>query len=238
MAPVFLVTPQVQARSDYRYVLGTGDRLKMAVFKVPGYEASVEVLADGTITLPRLGSVPVAGLTLDQAKNNITRGYAAILRRPIVYLDLVYARPIRITVSGEVQRPGLYSLSRSESNSLESGGPNSSGSGTVIQTSGWPTLVEAIQKAGGLTSLGDLRNVKIRRLAPGGRSEQELSFNFWNSIKHGRRVENPLLQDGDVILIPAAEQINEADLITLGSCLLYTSPSPRDATLSRMPSSA
>ena len=49
----------------------------------------------------------------------------------------------------------------------------------------------------------------------------------------------------DVILISKTDLVSDADverlkaiLSTLNTCLLYTSPSPRDATLSRMPSSA
>ena len=40
----------------------------------------------------------------------------------------------------------------------------------------------------------------------------------------------------DRIVIPAVKM--KADLVYLIACLLYTSPSPRDRTRSRMPSSA
>ena len=82
----------------------------MSVFKMEGYSATVEVLSDGTINLPRLGTVDVWGLTLEEAKAKITAGYDVILRRPLVYLDLVAARPIRVTVTGQVSRPGVFSL--------------------------------------------------------------------------------------------------------------------------------
>ena len=59
-------------REVERYRLGPGDRLEMSVFKVEGYEASVEVLSDGTINLPRIGTVEVWGLTLEQARQRIT----------------------------------------------------------------------------------------------------------------------------------------------------------------------
>ena len=96
--------------TSYRYRLAPGDRLVMSVFKIDGYEASVEVLSDGTINLPRLGTVVVWGLTLEEARQKITEGYKKILRRPIVYLDLARQRPIRVTVTGEVERPGIYTL--------------------------------------------------------------------------------------------------------------------------------
>ena len=47
-----------------------------SVFKIEGYEAQVQVLSDGTINLPRLGTVEVWGLTLDEARQRITAGYS------------------------------------------------------------------------------------------------------------------------------------------------------------------
>ena len=91
--------------ASYRYRLGPGDKLVMSVFKIDGYEASVQVLSDGTINLPRLGTMDVWGLTMDEARQRITDGYQQILRRPIVYLDLVEQRPVRVTVTGQVGRP-------------------------------------------------------------------------------------------------------------------------------------
>ena len=98
----------VQPDTTFRYRLGPGDQLGMKVFKMDGYEADVEVLSDGTINLPRIGTVSVWGLTLDEAKQLITRNYASILRRPLVYLDLRSPRPIKVTVTGDVTRPGVF----------------------------------------------------------------------------------------------------------------------------------
>ena len=119
-------TIQVPSSGEaFRYRLGPGDRLSMSVFKMEGYSATVEVLSDGTINLPRLGTVDVWGLTLEEAKARITAGYDVILRRPLVYLDLVEARPVRVTVTGQVARPGVFSLP----------------SKGLVEGYGWPTLV-------------------------------------------------------------------------------------------------
>ena len=96
----------------YRYRLAPGDRLVTSVFKIEGYEAEVQVLSDGTINLPRLGTVVVWGLTLEEARQRITAGYREFLRRPLVYLDLVEQRPVRVTVTGQVLRP-VFSPCRS-----------------------------------------------------------------------------------------------------------------------------
>ena len=77
----------------YRYRLAPGDRLLTSVFKIEGYEAQVQVLSDGTINLPRLGTIQVWGLTLEEARQRITAGYSRFLRRPLVYLCLLYTSP-------------------------------------------------------------------------------------------------------------------------------------------------
>ena len=214
-----VITPAIDPAlsGNMRYRLGPGDRLKMAVFQMQGYETVADVLSDGTISLPRLGSVPVWGLTLDEARSRITAGYGRILRRPIVYLDLVEARPVRVAITGEVQRPGLYSIGRGGTNQLTSSGV-ASGGGVNIQTSGPPTLLEAIQKAGGLTAYGDLRHLTVqRRMGAPGSPVKTLQFDFWQSLSGGGPVTNPLLYDGDSISIPRAENLTEPELLAVAS---------------------
>ena len=109
-APPPLPSPPNLPPQTYRYRLAPGDRLVTSVFKIEGYEAEVQVLSDGTINLPRLGTVVVWGLTLEEARQRITDGYSRFLRRPLVYLDLVEQRPVRVTVTGEVLRPGIFTL--------------------------------------------------------------------------------------------------------------------------------
>jgi polysaccharide export outer membrane protein len=202
---------------DLRYRLGPGDRIHMSVFKVPGYEGVAEIISDGTASFPRIGSVPVAGLTLDQARERISKAYGRYLRRPIVTLSLLFARPMRITVTGEVQRPGLYSLDRSGTYQLESTGDTTGAAApTPIQASGWPTLVEAIQKAGGITARGDLRDVILKRqVGPG--PQREIRVNFWEALRDGKQIENPILFDGDVVMVAAADELSHEDLIKIGS---------------------
>lgn len=211
--------PQAAAQAadgTVRYRLGPGDRLKMSVFRMEGYEASAEVMSDGSLNLPRLGSVPVWGLTMDEARTRITRGYAAILRRPIVYLDLLQARPVRVSVSGEVQRPGLYSIGQGGTNQLASSGTG--GSSTAIQSAGWPTLVDAVQRAGGLTAYGDLRRVTIQRRSGAANSPvRTIQYDFLKVLETGEPTENPLLYDGDSVLIPRAEQLSETELLKVAS---------------------
>lgn len=196
----------------FRYRLGPGDQLAMKLFQVEGFDATLSVLPDGTITLPRIGSLVVWGMTLDQVRELITRSYKQILRQPVVYVDLVSTRPVRVTVSGEVQRPGLYSLGLGEILQLANadGGESSS-----VRSQGWPTLVEAIQKAGGLTPQGDLRRVTLTRATAGRATAETIEVNFWEALRTGVPVINPLIYDGDSIRIPVADGQPENELLAV-----------------------
>ena len=192
--------------TSYRYRLAPGDKLVMSVFKIDGYEASVEVLSDGTINLPRLGTVVVWGLTLEEARQTITEGYQKILRRPIVYLDLVRQRPIRVTVTGEVERPGIYTLQVNASKADIDAGLGSGG--------GWPTLVDVIARAGGITAVGDLSSLELMRPSyPNGGQSKRYKFNYLSVLKNGGHAPNPLIYDGDSVRVVRANSPTTADLI-------------------------
>ena len=204
------VWPADPGRS-FRYRLGPGDRLRMSVFKVEGYSAEVEILSDGTINLPRLNSVPVWGLTLDEAQKRITGLYSRYLRRPLVYLDLIAPRPVRITVVGEVQKPGFYSLTQDvKSSSLQAAGAQQ----TNISSAGWPTLVDAVQKAGGITATANLSGVVLIRQE--GRPESAKStfrFDFLSTLLGQAQTVNPLLMDGDTVQVPKLEGVSSNEIL-------------------------
>ena len=192
--------------TSYRYRLAPGDQLVMSVFKIEGYEAKVEVLSDGTINLPRLGTVLVWGLTLEEARQKITKGYRQILRRPIVYLDLARQRPIRVTVTGEVERPGIYTLQVNASKADIDKGLGSGG--------GWPTLVDVIARAGGITAVGDLSSLELMRpsYTNGGQSKR-YKFDYLTVLKNGGHAPNPLIYDGDSVRVVRADSPTTTDLI-------------------------
>ncbi|MCP9888279.1 polysaccharide biosynthesis/export family protein [Cyanobium sp. ATX 6A2] len=210
-APAIATDPGI---GTFRYRLGPGDRLRMSVFMVEGYAADVEVLADGTVNLPRLGSVPVWGLTLDEARQRITEGYDRFLRNPLVYLDLLAPRPVRVTLLGEVQKPGFYTLTQGgQAATLAAAGP--AASGTTIATAGWPTLVDAVQRAGGITAVADLADVVLTRPSPvpGGGRSVEYRFDYQQLLMNNRRTVNPLLYDGDMVRVARAEVPKPSDVL-------------------------
>ena len=213
-APPPLPSPPNLPPQTYRYRLAPGDRLVTSVFKIEGYEAEVQVLSDGTINLPRLGTVVVWGLTLEEARQRITAGYRQFLRRPLVYLDLVEQRPVRVTVTGEVLRPGIFTLPVSSKGSSKSAKDATS---VGIDGGGWPTLVDVVQRAGGISARGDLARLELLRPSPTpGGPTQSFVFDYLTVLKNGGFAPNPLIYDGDSIRVHKATAPTNVDLLTTG----------------------
>ena len=213
-APPPLPSPPNLPPQTYRYRLAPGDRLVTSVFKIEGYEAEVQVLSDGTINLPRLGTVVVWGLTLEEARQRITAGYRRFLRRPLVYLDLVEQRPVRVTVTGEVLRPGIFTLPVSSKGSSKSAKYATS---VALDGGGWPTLVDVVQRAGGISATGDLARLELLRPSPHpGGSTESYVFDYLTVLKNGGFAPNPLIYDGDSIRVHKATAHTNVDLLTAG----------------------
>jgi len=184
---------------DDSYILGAGDGLDLKLFDAPELSGGLEVLNDGTVSLPLIGSVRVHGLTISQAQLWFTALFRKQLQRPDLQLKVVRPRPIRVAMVGEVEHPGIYSLTTSES-SQTVGGPS-------ITISGLPTVVDALQKAGGITLNANLRDVWLQRRLPGDApSFKRASLNLLELVFEGNQQQNPLLFDGDTIRVGRAEQ--------------------------------
>jgi polysaccharide export outer membrane protein len=197
--PAAASPPTQLALQDDSYLLGPGDRLELKLFDAPELSGQIDVLNDGTASLPLLGSVRLTGLSISQASAWITTLYQRQLLRPQLLLKVVTPRPIRVALVGEVERPGLYSLTTSETAQTE-GGPRTS-------ISGLPTVVDALQKAGGITLNANLTDVTLQRRMPGDQPRfKQASLNLLKLLQNGDQLQNPFLFDGDTIRIGRAEQ--------------------------------
>lgn len=109
-------------------------------------------------------------------------------------------KPINIAIVGEVFRPGTYSVTGATATTQQAG--------TVGQTnsqSSLPTVTRAIQVAGGIKPLADVRRVQVRRLTRTG-EEQNFEVNLWELLTAGDLRQDAILQDGDTVMIPTATQ--------------------------------
>lgn len=176
--------------TETEYTLGAGDIIRVTVFPVEEFSGDYQILVDGTLSLPLLGSFPVQGLTLTQLTEFLTQQYTFYVKRPSVTVSLVSPRPLKLAIAGEINSPGSYLLP------VEGGQK-------------FPTVTQLIQQAGGVTTVADLENVKIQRQHKG--ENLVLTLNLLDLIKQGQLKQDITLRDGDEIIIPTQETIDLAE---------------------------
>ncbi|MGD1807343.1 SLBB domain-containing protein [Dapis sp. BLCC M126] len=106
-------------------------------------------------------------------------------------------QPRNVTVVGEVERPGAY---------VVRGGDT----GADFNVSGQPTLTRAIQLAGGIKPLADIRHIQLRRQTRAG-AIQTVNIDLWELLQSGDINQDAILQQGDMIVIPTASDIDPAE---------------------------
>jgi polysaccharide biosynthesis/export protein len=110
------------------------------------------------------------------------------------------AQPLNIAIVGEVARPGPYVLAAT-------GGQGKGG--------GLPTVTQAIQQAGGITQLANIREVEVQRSTRSG-TPQSIRLNLMELLKSGDLSQDLVLQQGDRISIPTATALNQIEANQLG----------------------
>jgi len=140
---------------------------------------------EGNIIVPQVGKVSLQGLTLEEAQEKIRLGLSRILPDPIVIVSLAVARPVQVTISGEIFRPGIYPIN-----------------------SPTPRVTDALLISGGSTLNADLRQIQVRRKLIDG-SVISQTIDLYAALQNGGSIPNFRLQDGDAILIPRREVGND-----------------------------
>ncbi len=93
-------------------LIGAGDLLEVSLYGMPDFKTDVRVNSGGEISLPMLGTVAVGGLSIEQAQALIERKLSqkGLFNDPhVTVFEKEYATQ-GISVLGEVQKPGIYSL--------------------------------------------------------------------------------------------------------------------------------
>ncbi|MBD2041648.1 SLBB domain-containing protein [Microcoleus sp. FACHB-672] len=203
--PGFSVRPTTSAIEAQQadYTLGGGDRIRLDILNVPEYAGEYQVLVNGSVNLPLIGNVAVKGLTLEGAASTISGKYAYFIREPIITVSLIAPRPLKVGISGEVNRPGSYTIPLAGEEDGNGG----------IQ---FPTITQAIQLAGGINQASNLRQVLVRRPQLRG-ADQIIGIDLWALLQGGDLRQDLTLQDGDMIFIPTSVSTNLAEAPRLAS---------------------
>ncbi len=192
------------------YVLGPGDIVRVDIFDITPelpLEQRYTILVDGTLNLPWIGSVPIAGLTLDAAARILAERYSRFIRNPVITISLVAPRPLKVGVIGEVNRPGSYLIAVISNEVTQASLNQRTASEGGNQ---FPRVSQALQTAGGITQLANVREVRIRRPRVNG-GEDLISINLWRFLSEGDLRQDILLRDGDTIEVPKATVLDSEE---------------------------
>jgi len=157
------------------YVVGPGDELLIRAWGQIDIDYRAVVDRNGVISLPRVGTVPVAGLKYQDLTAAVKQAVAKNFRNFELLVTLGQLRSIQIFVVGQARRPGAYTVS-----SLS-------------------TLVNAVFAAGGPSPRGSMRSIQLKR-----GSAVVTEFDLYDLLLRGDKSKDAALLPGDVIYFPPA----------------------------------
>jgi protein involved in polysaccharide export with SLBB domain len=168
------IAPMVAVSAPTGYVLSPSDQVGVEVFGEEDLRASGRLNAEGNLSIPLLGSVHLAGLTLSQAAAKLTQLFGSdYLVNPRVNVMLMGYAKRRFTMLGQVNRPGSYEMPEDSPEGID--------------------MLEAIAIAGGYTRIAAPERISVRR------GDQILRVNA-KRLARGSH-ENFTVQPGDTVTV-------------------------------------
>jgi protein involved in polysaccharide export with SLBB domain len=163
---------------DSSYILDFGDTLEIQLI---GQQNSIEKLSikrDGSINIPEIGKISVAGLSLDEVssliKGKIANAYIGIE----AFVSLVNIRDIQVLITGNAYNPGIYTLN------------------------GNSNLLHALSMAGGIDEKGSYRKIELIR-----DNSVINTIDLYDIFIHGKSGFGQRLRSGDSILIKPSNDL-------------------------------
>ncbi|MGF7178906.1 SLBB domain-containing protein [Tunturiibacter psychrotolerans] len=157
------------------YVVGPGDELIIQMWGQVTLNGRFLVDRSGSIFVPQVGSIHVAGVKSDQMHDFLKSQVSRVFRNFDLSVNLGQLRSIQVFVVGQARRPGSYTIS-----SLS-------------------TLTNALFATGGPSPQGSLRHIQLKR-----EGKVVVDFDLYDLLLRGDKSKDEKLLPGDVIYIPPA----------------------------------
>ena len=170
--------PNMNIATPTSYIVGPGDKVFVDVYGGSQKSEQMEVGPDGSIVVTGYGPIHIAGLSVAAANAKIKQTLGKRYSSSKIRMTLGQTRTIMVNVMGEVMAPGTYTLSA------------------------FASVFHALYMAGGVNSLGTLRDIKVFR---GGR--QIASVDIYDYILNGKLSGNIRLAENDVIMVGPYQNI-------------------------------
>jgi protein involved in polysaccharide export with SLBB domain len=171
VATTFAPATDIPVPADY--VLGPGDTLQVQLFGNTIGNYRLVISRDGSINFPKLGPISVVGQRFDDARSMLQERVAREMIGVEASITLGELRSIRVFLLGDVNQPGSYTVS-----SLS-------------------TVTNALLVGGGVSFVGSLRNIQLKRSG-----QTVRTLDLYDFLLHGDSSHDERLQPGDVIFVP------------------------------------
>ncbi|TKB46469.1 sugar transporter [Ferrimonas sediminicola] len=167
----FAPVSDVPVPADYR--IGPGDSINVQLYGKESKRFALVVDRLGNIQIPDMEPVTVIGMSYGELKEAIQSFVAEKMIGQSAHISMGELRSIRIFVAGDAYNPGSYTVS-----SLS-------------------TVSQALFVAGGLKTIGSLRNIQVKRAG-----KLIATFDVYDLLMRGDALGDVRLQSGDVVFIP------------------------------------
>ena len=154
------------------YVLGPGDQVVVDIYGASQSTLVHTISPEGTITVSGYGPIRLSGLTVAAAQAKLRSTIGSRYQSSNLRATVGNTRTIQVNIMGEVRAPGSYHLSS------------------------FANVFYALYRAGGTSSLGTLRSIKVYR-----NGRLVTVVDLYDYILNGRLAGNIILQDNDVIQV-------------------------------------
>lgn len=159
------------------YALGPEDVMEVSVWGYPDLTRVVVVRPDGKVSLPLVGSITATGVSVEQLTRTLAQAYGVYIRNPQVTVIVKEFRKIRVSVLGQVARPGAYALP-----------PGS-------------RVLEAISAAGGITTGAFTKEVQLIG------SDRRVTVLQTEALLRAEARHNPVLRGGETVVVPEIRKL-------------------------------
>ena len=167
---------------DFGYILDTGDILEIQLVGEANYIKDFYIKRDGSINLPDIAKINVAGLSMNNASELIKSKVNSTFIGTEAFISLKEIRDINVVVSGNAKNPGIYTLT------------------------GNSNILHAVSVAGGVNEQGSLREINLIR-----ENKIIESLDVYDLLISGKYDLNNRLRSGDVIFVAARKNIVSID---------------------------
>lgn len=160
------------------YRVGPGDKLFISISGVMEVSSYLIIDQEGWLYIPRVGGINLQNSSLTVAKSKITETILQYYKNVDIFVSLVDFRMIKVSLIGNVIKPSVFVLSANS------------------------RLMDLITNKKEINETSDLRNIKIIS-----RDSEFNSYDLLKYLRFGDFSNNPLLLEGDAVLVPKIDKI-------------------------------